>query len=52
MRTTTCRKANDVFEFSVQCDRGRQKDHVQIRFVDGDGTIVDFIEVGCRLQGR
>jgi hypothetical protein len=52
MRTTTCRKASDIFEFSVQCDRGRQRDHVQIRFVDSDGTIVDFIEVGCRLQGR
>jgi hypothetical protein len=52
MRTTSCRKASDVFEFSVQCDRGRPKDHVQIRFVDNDGTIVDFIEVGCLMQGR
>jgi hypothetical protein len=52
MRTTSCRKGADVFEFSVQCDGGRPKDHVQIRFVDGEGTIVDYIEVGCRMQSR
>jgi hypothetical protein len=46
-RTTSCRKGTEMFEFSVQCDRARPKDHVQIRFRDDAGMIVDFIEVGC-----
>jgi hypothetical protein len=46
-RTTSCRKGTEIFEFSVQCDAGRPKDHAQIRFRD-DGGIIDYIEVGCR----
>jgi hypothetical protein len=46
-RTTSCRKGTEIFEFSVQCDAGRPKDHAQIRFRN-DAGIVDFIEVGCR----
>ncbi len=46
-RTTSCRKGSEIFEFSVQCDAGRPKDHAQIRFRD-DGGIIDYIEVGCR----
>ena len=46
-RTTSCRKETEIFEFSVQCDVGRPKDHAQIRFRN-DAGIIDFIEVGCR----
>jgi hypothetical protein len=46
-RTTSCRKGTEIFEFSVQCDVGRPKDHAQIRFRN-DAGIIDFIEVGCR----
>ncbi|MGH9329017.1 MAG: hypothetical protein ACRD09_01120 [Vicinamibacterales bacterium] len=46
-RTTSCRKGTEIFEFSVQCDAGRPKDHAQIRFRD-DAGVIDFIEVGCR----
>lgn len=46
-RTTSCRKGAEIFEFSVQCDAGRPKDHAQIRFRDDDG-VIDYIEVGCR----
>jgi hypothetical protein len=46
-RTTSCRKGTEIFEFSVQCDAGRPKDHAQIRFRD-DAGIIDYIEVGCR----
>lgn len=46
-RTTSCRKGAEIFEFSVQCDAGRPKDHAQIRFRDERG-IIDYIEVGCR----
>jgi hypothetical protein len=46
-RTTSCRKGTEIFEFSVQCDAGRPKDHAQIRFRN-DAGIIDFIEVGCR----
>ncbi|MCA1561138.1 MAG: hypothetical protein LC804_13030 [Acidobacteria bacterium] len=49
-RTTRCRKGADVLEFTVQCDRSRPKDHVQIRFPDSARTVVDFIEVGCRIR--
>lgn len=49
-RTTSCRKGSEIFEFSVQCDAGRPKDHAQIRFRD-DGGIIDYIEVGCRPTG-
>jgi hypothetical protein len=50
-RTTSCRKGREIFEFSVQCDAGRPKDHAQIRFRD-DGGIIDYIEVGCRPAGN
>jgi hypothetical protein len=50
-RTTVCRKGADAFEFTVQCDRSRPKDHVQIRFRNPAGTIADYIEVGCRPGG-
>jgi hypothetical protein len=46
-RTTSCRKGTEIFEFSVQCDAARPKDHAQIRFRN-DAGIIDFIEVGCR----
>jgi hypothetical protein len=49
-RTTTCRKGNESFEFSVQCDKFRARDHVQIRFRNETGLILDFIEVGCRVR--
>jgi hypothetical protein len=51
-RTTSCRKGTERFEFSVQCDYSRRRDHVQIRFGDAAGIIIDFIEVGCLLQAR
>ena len=48
-RTTTCRKGAETFEFSVQCEPRRPKDHAQIRFRHVTGTVNDFIEVGCEL---
>jgi hypothetical protein len=50
-RTTVCRKDTEAFEFTVQCDRNRPNDHVQIRFRNPAGTIADYIEVGCRPAG-
>lgn len=51
VRTTSCRKGKDVLEFSVQCDRARPQDHVQVRFPNAAGVVVDYIEVGCRPGG-
>lgn len=48
-RTTTCRKGAETFEFSVQCEPRRPKDHAQIRFRHATGTVNDLIEVGCEL---
>ena len=48
-RTTVCRNAEKSFEFTVQCETLRAKDHVQIRFKDREHRHVDFIEVGCEL---
>lgn len=48
-RTTTCGKGSETFEFSVQCERRRLKDHTQIRFRQSGGNISDFIDVGCEL---
>lgn len=50
-RTTTCQKGMEVFEFSVQCEPLRLKDHTQIRFRHPDKGLEDFIEVGCELTG-
>ena len=50
-RTTTCQKGAETFEFSVQCEGQRRRDHTQIRFRHADGTVSDFIEVGCELAG-
>ncbi len=46
-RQTSCRKANEAIEFSVQCDVNRPKDHAQVRFGDVSGKYIDFIEVSC-----
>jgi hypothetical protein len=46
-RTTTCRKAREAVEFSVQCSAHRNEDHIQIRFRDAAGSQT-FIEVGCQ----
>jgi hypothetical protein len=48
-RTTTCRKASESFEFSVQCTTAREEDHLQIRF-SGAAGLRTFIEVGCRVR--
>lgn len=49
-RTTTCRKGEEAFEFTVQCERLRPKDHIQIRFAGPPGKFADFIEVSCELR--
>lgn len=51
-RQTTCQKASDSFEFTVQCERSRPRDHTQIRFRNADRNIVDIIEVGCEVITR
>ncbi len=48
-RQTLCAMGKSVFEFSVQCEPGRPKDHTQIRLKDAKGRFIDFIEVGCEL---
>lgn len=47
---TTCARGVDAFEFSVQCERNRPRDHTQIRLRDAQGRFVDYIEVGCELK--
>lgn len=49
-KQTSCTRGSDAFEFSVQCERNRLKDHTQIRFKDAQGQAVDFLEVGCELK--
>ena len=49
-RQTTCSNGDKSFRFSVQCERGRPKDHTQIRFTSPQGQLVDFIEVGCEFR--
>lgn len=49
-RTTTCRKGEQRFEFTVQCEPARSKDHTQIRFRDAQGKSTDFIDVSCELR--
>ena len=48
-RQTTCKKGSGSFEFTVQSEENQPKDHVQIRFRDSKGKLIDFIEVGCEL---
>lgn len=48
-RQTTCRKGNESFEFTVQCEETRMKDHTQIRFKDSVHKLNEYIEVGCEL---
>lgn len=48
-RQTTCQKGDSVFEFSVQCEASRTKDHSQVRLRDDSGKMMDYIEVACEL---
>jgi hypothetical protein len=48
-RQTLCKNGSHAVEFSVQCALGRSEDYIQIRFKDGAGRMIDFIEVGCKL---
>ncbi len=50
-RRTKCTKDSESIEFSVQCERNRAKDHVQITFRSIEKGL-DFIEVGCELRLR
>ncbi len=49
-RSTSCKKGDEVFDFSVQCEGNRPKDHVQIRFSNPDSGFTDFINVSCELR--
>jgi len=49
-RQTLCANGESVFEFSVQCEPSRLKDHTQIRFKDAAGRYIDFIDVACELS--
>ena len=49
-RQVSCRKDEQSFEFSVQCEPNRPKDHTQIRFRDTEGRLLDFIDVGCEYR--
>lgn len=49
-RITTCRKAEEVFEFSVQCNGYNRDDHTQIRFHGRRERFSDFIDVHCKLE--
>ena len=48
-RTTICEKSAEAFQFVVQCERSRPRDHTQIGFLTPDRKLGDFIEVGCEL---
>lgn len=48
-RQTLCSSGEKKFEFTVQCETVRPKDHTQIRFKDSKGKNTDYIEVGCEL---
>jgi len=48
-RTTICQKGAEAFQFVVQCERSRPKDHTQIGFLAADRTLGDFVEVSCEL---
>jgi len=48
-RQTICVRGDASFEFSVQCEDRRPKDHVQIRFRARDGRSLGFIDVTCEL---
>lgn len=50
-RQVVCDRGNEKVQFSVQCGPSRSKDHVQLQFHMPDGTLVDFIEVGCTTSG-
>jgi hypothetical protein len=52
VRTTSCRKGQEAFEFTVQCEPTRPRDHTQIRFPAPRGGFADFIEVACELRGE
>jgi hypothetical protein len=49
-RETTCRAGDKSSRFSVGCESRRPKDDKEIRFVNIDGRILDFIAVGCELR--
>ena len=49
-RITSCAKGTEILEFTVQCEPNRPRDHVQLRFKDASGKILDFIEVRCALS--
>lgn len=49
-RTTICKKGSEAFQFVVQCELSRTKDHTQIGFVGSNRRLADFIEVGCELK--
>jgi hypothetical protein len=48
-RTTICEKGAEAFQFVVQCERSRPKDHTQIGFLRTGRRLGDFIEVGCEF---
>jgi hypothetical protein len=49
-RKTICEKGSEAFQFTVQCEEARAKDHTQIGFLNKDRRLGDFIEVGCELR--
>lgn len=49
-RTTICEKGPEAFQFVVQCERSRMKDHTQIGFLGSNRRLADSIEVGCELK--
>jgi hypothetical protein len=49
-RTTICEKGAEAFQFAVQCESSRTKDHTQIGFLGINRRPSDFIEVGCELK--
>lgn len=49
-RTTICEKSSEAFQFVVQCEPSRMKDHTQVGFLGSNRRLADFIEVGCELK--
>jgi hypothetical protein len=50
-RETNCTNDGKAIAFTVECGPTRTKEHVQLRFKDKNGRPVDFIEIGCEIDG-
>ena len=48
-RQSLCEMEKSRFEFTVECDSGRPRDHTQVRFRDSQGKLTGYVEVGWEM---